>query len=74
MPIFMWVEGVDGSMMSPPRHMETAARQTMQRVGVSQEGVDQFIKGQVVVSLADRSKLASLVVRNLSVSFSPVAY
>jgi hypothetical protein len=61
MPIYMKVEGV----MSPPKHMEVAARQTMQRIGVSQQGVDQFLKGQVVVNLADRSKLANAVVRSL---------
>jgi hypothetical protein len=65
MPIYMYVDGVMGSLISPPKHMEVAARQTMQRIGVSQLGVDQFPKGQVVVNLADRSKLASLLVRSL---------
>jgi hypothetical protein len=73
MPIYMKVDGVDGPLfMSPPKHLETVARQTLQTAGVSQQGVDQFLKGRVVVNLADRSKLASMMVRNLSITLKPV--
>jgi hypothetical protein len=67
MPIYMTID----SFMSPPKHLEVAARQTMQQVGVSQQGVDQFLKGQVVVSLSDRTKLANLVVRNFVAKLQP---
>jgi hypothetical protein len=40
---------------------EQAARRALQRLGVSLLGVDQFLKGQVVTTPADRTRLASLV-------------
>src|SRR5262249_8130103 len=43
------------------------ASSELQRLGVSPPGVNQFLTGQIVMSPADRSKLAALVV----LSFTP---
>lgn len=55
----MQYDGVDGAFSARPTPLEEAnTRLALQRLGVSSVGADQFLRGQVVVNPADRSKLA----------------